>query len=264
MFTTQTLARFSAALFGALLVSLFFFPQAAIYAKEDMMLMFAPSGERAFAYADQHFSSLSPEDYDIERAYRLFKKAGELDPTLPYLFHELARIEFLKGNLPQALALINVQIAMHGEKTPNSYYVRGLIEGYKGEYDAAVVDYAQYLKVDPNNWAAANDYVWVLLKSGRAEEARSAAEKALRIAPDNAWLLNSYAIALYETGEIHAAYTQAVKAVVAARRVTHEEWLTAYPGNDPRVADEGIATLQKATEENIHRLEVELGITKVQ
>ena len=98
--------------------------------QERALLALHPSGEKAFAYAERHFNAQRTADYSIERAQFFFAKAALFDPTLPYLNHELARIEFLKGRFPTALALINMQIALHGEQTSNSYYIRGLIEGY--------------------------------------------------------------------------------------------------------------------------------------
>ncbi len=166
---------------------------------EDIMYALHPSPERAFAYGERHFSAGDVAEYDIVRAGYFFNEAAKKDPTIPYLYHELARIDFLRGDFTAALARINFQISMQGDKTPNSYYVRGLIEGYMGDYDASAKDYEHFLKFDPNNWAALNDYAWVLLKADRPGDAAEAAEKGLALFPNNAWLLNTDATALYET-----------------------------------------------------------------
>lgn len=222
-----------------------------------------PTAEKAFLYGGRHFTSLDSA-YNIDTAEYYYQQAAALDTNTPYLFHELARIAFLRGKFPEALALINIQISKFGDTAINSYYVRALIEGYMEQYAAAEADYSHFLQARPNNWAAINDYAWVLLKAGKSSEAQKELERALSMFPGNAWLLNSYAIALYESGDTTAAYPRAAEAVVAARMVTREDWLTAYPGNDPGIADEGIAALKIATEENIHRIEAALHSGAVQ
>lgn len=162
------------------------------------------------------------------------------------------------------MAQINLQISLHGTSTPNSYYVRGLIEGYAGDYDAAVRDYGYFLSVDPNNWATANDYAWVLLKADKSKEATKVTGDALKIHPDNAWLLATRAIALYEIGDLMGALSTAQRAKVEAAKITEAQWLIAYPGNDPRVAREGIATHQKSIDDNIHKIEAAIASSTIQ
>jgi tetratricopeptide (TPR) repeat protein len=221
---------------------------------ENIAYLLDPSAVRAFEYGERQFSSSDSAQYDIERAEHFFHLAASKDPSLPYAYHELARISFLKGDLRSALSQIDLQISMHSDKAPNSYYVRGLIEGYMGLYELAIEDYKLYLAFDPHNWAAINDYAWVLLKAGRAEEVVRVTDDGLKYFPDNAWLLNSSAIALYEVGDIERARDQAKKALIAASKVSEKQWLTAYPGNDPRIAEEGISTFIEAARENMHTI----------
>lgn len=228
-----------------------------------LSLKMAPSAERAFAYGERHFNAQQSADYNIERAEYYFEKAGQLDPALPYLNHELARIYFLKGNFTSALALINLQIAAQGDKTPNSYYIRGLIEGFAGDYDAAVADYAHFLKIAPPNWAAINDYAWVLLKANNPLQAASVTGLALNTFPDNAWLLNTNATALYEIGEFEHALIKSRAAVAESQKLGPKDWLLAYPGNDPRIAASGIAAFKEATLNNMHTIELAVGTSTV-
>ena len=221
---------------------------------EDALYAINPSAERALHYAERHFDAKRSRLYDIERTEYFLREAAALDPGLPYLYHELARVAFLRGNFTRALALINTQISLHGTATPSSYYVRGLIEGYMGKYNEAATDYEIYLESDPENWAAINDYAWVLLKANRAKEAAREAARGLQVFPDNPWLLNTFAIALYETGELEAALASAEKAMASVREVTEQQWLTAYPGNDPQIAGAGITALRKSIEDNMHSI----------
>ncbi len=244
----------------AFLGALFFFYQLAHERVgnmiEDITYRLDPSPARALSYGEAHFNSKDPSQYDVDRAEYFFHKAALLDPTLPYLYHELARIEFLKGNFPNALSLINLQIALHGDKTPNSYYIRGLIEGFAGDYDAAARDYAHFLEIAPPNWAAINDYAWVLLKSGNPLQAASVTGLALNSFPHNAWLLNTNATALYEIGDREQALVKARAAVVESRKLGPADWLLAYPGNDPRIAESGIGAFKAATLSNMHTIEL--------
>lgn len=231
---------------------------------EDVAYTLDPSAERAFQYGARHFSSDEPVRYDIDRAEHFFDLAALKDPTIPYLYHQLARISFLRGDFTRAMAQIDYQIQMHGDAAPNSYYVRGLIEGFMGDYDAAARDYAYFLKLFPSSWAGANDYAWVLLKADRPKDAAEVTEAALRVHPTNAWLLSTHAIALYEIGDLAGAVSVARQALVASSELTVREWLRAYPGNDPQVAREGLATHRKSIEDNIHTIEAVIANGAVQ
>lgn len=223
---------------------------------ENISYTLDPSAARAFDYGERHFNATDGFGYDIDRAQYFFRLAAAQDPMLPYVYHELARIDFLRGNFAAALAKINFQIAMHGDQTPNSYYIRGLIEGYMGAYDRSAADYKHYLGLlSTTNWAGLNDYAWVLLKAGRYEEAAQITDVALRLFPDNPWLLNSNAIAAYERGDQHRALDSARKAVVAVGSVSNAEWLQAYPGNDPAVASQGVESFKKAVTNNLYSIE---------
>jgi predicted Zn-dependent protease len=222
---------------------------------EDIVDFLAPNAAREFSYGERHFSAEQPAAYDIDRAERFFDEAALRDPKLPYVYHELARIAFLKGNFGEALGFIDSQIALQGDKTPNSYYVRGLIEGYSGDYTDAEIDYAHYLTYDPIDWAAVNDYSWVLLKDNKPAAADAAITAVLNYFPTNAWLLNSDAIALSELGATSTAQIRIDAAARAIEALTPDQWSAAYPGNDPRIAEEGLAAFQTAVKNNMHTID---------
>lgn len=231
---------------------------------EDVAFTLRPTAARALAYGARHFSARDTEGYDLARAEYFYRAAATIDPNAPYVFHQLARIEFLRGNFDTALTDIDLQIAMHGDSEPNAYYVRGLIEGYMGRYDDAVRDYGHFLSFDASDWAAMNDYAWVLLKAKRATEALVVTTRGLVQFPDNPWLLNSNAIALYELGHYEAAHDVAARAAAAAAEVTAAQWLRAYPGNDPRDAAAGITALQSGSAENMHMIEATIASSTIQ
>lgn len=222
-------------------------------AYEAAALTVDPSAERAYAYATRHFDARQPRDYDIDRAARLYETANEMDPTLRYLQHQRARIAFLKGDYNSALTLIDAELAIYPDSAP-SHYVRGLVKGFAGDYNGAAGDYEAYLKSDPKNWAAINDYAWVLLKAERPLDALVAVDWGLIFWPENPWLLNSKATAHYELGQLEKAHDAVQRAQEHVASVTTEAWLRAYPGNDPLIAEEGIAAFKEAVAENMHTI----------
>ncbi len=119
---------------------------------------------------------------------------------------------------------------------------------------AAAADYEKYFTLAPANWAAINDYAWVLLKADLPEAAHEALVWGLQEWPENAWLLNNQATALYELGRYEEARAVAEQAVVAIEKLSQEDWLNSYPGNDPKVADLGLATFKQAAAENLVKI----------
>ena len=232
--------------------------------REAISYKLDPSAEKALALGQKHFDSRRGDLYDIDRASSYLEEAYALDPDHPTLNHEMARIAFLRGDFDKAMQFIDREIELQGEAFPNAFYIRGLIEGYMGDYHAAALDYAVYLAHDPTNWAAINDYAWVLLKAHRIEDALLATERGLVHFPQNPWLLNSEAIALYELGRYEESMQSAALAAGAAEQVTPEIWLRAYPGNDPATAEAGIKSLREAIINNIHMAALTLAHGAVQ
>jgi tetratricopeptide (TPR) repeat protein len=226
---------------------------------QETQLRFFPSAKLAYELGSKHFDVEHQRDYDLGLAKKYFETANALDPKLPYVRHQLARIEFLEGDFALALLYIDAEIALSDKPaTPSSYYVRGLIEGYMEKYDAAAYDYEAYLKTDPDNWAAINDYAWVLLKDERYRDALNATDWGLRTWPDNPWLLNSKATALFELGQLEEANDAVQKAAQYVANVTESEWSYAYPGNDPLIAKEGVESFKAAILTNMHTISLAL------
>jgi tetratricopeptide (TPR) repeat protein len=223
-------------------------------ASENTLFKMRPSAEKALAYGGRHLNASSRALYDIDRTEMWFRTAERMEAELPLLNHQLARVTFLRGNLGEALFYIEKEIQLGNHKS-NAHYMRGLIQGYLGNYTEAAKSYEKYLVDNPQNWAGLTDYAWVLLKAKRFEDARDATERGLMVFPDNAWLLNTSAIALYELGDLSLALERAQKAVAATEKLTESDWLHAYPGNDPAIAHEGLATLRKSAVDNMHIVE---------
>lgn len=220
---------------------------------EDLALALDPSAERAYRYATKYFDATRPDDYDMARARELFETAHKLDPQLQYLQHQRARVAFLEGDFSRALSFVDAEIAANPSSL-SSYYVRGLIKGFTRDYAGAAADYETYLRSDSTNWAAINDYAWVLLKADRPLDALVALDWGLLSWPENPWLLNSKATAHFELGQLSLALEAAEKAERHVGTVTEAAWLQAYPGNDPLVAGEGVVALNDAVRANMHTI----------
>ena len=41
---------------------------------------------------------------------------------------------------------------------------------------------------------------------------------------------------------------------ITVAKISEADWLNAYPGNDPKIAGEGIAAFKKAVENNMHTI----------
>ncbi len=242
----------------AVLVGLLLVPSARatlVDGLEYATFLVAPSAEKAFERGERHFDVTDPYAYDLSRAEYYFRQAIELDPQYPHAHHQIARILFLKGLFDAALAQIEMEIKNQGEVEPNTYYVRGLIHGFREDYVAAEADYRTFLKKDPKNWAATNDLAWILLKDNRPLEALHAIDEVLPYWPINPWLFNNRATALYELERLDEAIGDARRASTLVQDVSEEDWAVAYPGNDPGSAGDGLRAFKEAVAKNLEKIE---------
>ncbi len=223
-----------------------------VFIYEDVALLLAPSADRAYAYGTRHFNATDPAHYNLARAEKMYTLALSMDPAFPYTHHQIARIAFLKGD--HARALVHINESIDRDPDPSSFYIRGLIKGFVGDYEGAARDYRTFLREKPTSWAGINDYAWVLLKADRPLEALVAVDWGLIYSPENVWLYNNKATAHMELGQYELAYDAALRAQEMVGGVSEEEWLRAYPGNDPLIAAEGIEALKNAIEINIHTI----------
>ena len=199
-----------------------------------------------------YFNLRGDGEYDLEKAERYFEKALTLDSNVPDAWHNLARIDFLNGDFDNALYKINKQIEIHGDSFMASYYIRGLIYGFMGEFEKAEENFLVFLEWTPGNWAALNDLAWIYFQNEKYQKAADTARRALEFeyASNNPWLLNMYGLALFNMGEKENASALFERALSGAQLLTSADWELAYPGNDPRIAEQGLAEMISAIEFN--------------
>ena len=198
-----------------------------------------------------YFNRRSEGAYDLEKAEIYFYRALEINPEIPRVWHQLARIDFLQGNLGSALGKINKQIEIHGDSQSNSYYVRGLIYSYSGQFEKAEADFLRFLEWKEKSWAANNDLAWIYFRQGRYEKTEEIAQRGLLYDHDNPWLLNMRGVSLLNLNRKEEAESILLQALAEAQKLTEEDWRNAYTGNDPRIAKQGLNEMVTTIESNL-------------
>lgn len=88
----------------------------------ELSLAINPDARFTLYLGNYYFNVYGDGVYDLVRAEKFFYKALELDPRVPDAWHQLARIDFLRGKFRSALDKINWQIELHGDSFMASYY----------------------------------------------------------------------------------------------------------------------------------------------
>ena len=171
--------------------------------------------------------------YDLDKAEKWYKAALKVYPKLSNAHYQLARIYFVKNNFSAALNEINAELFLNPENQ-RSNYVRGLINGYSGNYQAAVDDFKKFIAWQPNEWAGYADLAWVYYEKSDYKKSEEVLSAALEKFPENAWLLNGLS-AVYSKTNSPLFEEIFKKAQDTAGKLTINDFKRAYPGNDPKL-----------------------------
>lgn len=187
--------------------------------------------------------------YDLARSQWAFEKALRLDPGIPMAHYQLGRIYFIKGELDTATEEIQKELLLHPE-IPNSHYVLGLIQGYSGDFEEAEKDFQVFIERVPEQWAGYNDLAWIQVKLGKFQKAQNTVSIAFERLPGekvrNPWLWTSLGVARLNLKEYNKAKDAFETALGIASRMSAQYFWSAYPGNDPRTAEDAFGQF-KAT-----------------
>lgn len=179
--------------------------------------------------------------YNLEKAAESYKRALEISPSHPFAHYQYARAEFLRGRLAAALEQVEKQMEVNPD-FPNAWYVRGLIHGYAGLWQKAADDFRTFISRVPEQWAGYNDLAWILAKLENFAEMKQVINEAFEKLPyekgRNPWLWTGLGIAELNLGEYRTARESLEKALGIAENMTPEYFWSAYPGNDPRSAQD--------------------------
>lgn len=225
-----------------------------LWEKADMPMsavFLNPKAEFALSIGNYYFNVGGEGEYDLAKAEKFFRYALFLNSRVPDVRHQLARIDFLRGDFENALEKINKQIELHGDSFMASFYIRGLIEGYSGKLDEAEADFKKFLEWDKTNWAAHNDLAWIYFQKGDYKKTEEIARKGLEFNRGNAWLLTSLGVALLNQNKKEEALAALQGARVSVDLLTEADWQRAYPGNDPAWSQKGLEEMKKTIEFNL-------------
>ena len=73
---------------------------------------------------------------------------------------------------------------------------------------------------------------------------------------ESAWLWNSLGVAELNLKEYGGASVSFEKALKFFSRLSVSDWQSAYPGNDPRKAEEGLVSFHDAIQKNLEKSRV--------
>jgi tetratricopeptide (TPR) repeat protein len=206
--------------------------------------------EDAALFSDLGELYFSHDHYDIALAKRFYERSVSINPTKLHNHYQLGRIYFLEGNFPRALSEIEAEQQLN-PSFGKTHYMKGLILGYMGNYESSAAAFGKFIESDPINWAGYNDLSWVYFSSGDFASAKLTAEIGLGYAARNPWLLNSLGVAelgLEDKTRARAAFSQALESLAA---LGPSDWGRAYPGNDPRIYDEGFDSMKESIVTNL-------------
>jgi tetratricopeptide (TPR) repeat protein len=204
-------------------------------------------GEKLFDRGEYY---LSVTHYDVNRAEFFYKICLKINDRQPLAHYQLGRIYFLGGKFDLAIAEFDKELANYPENK-HSYYMRGLTNGYAGNYDEAISNFKEYIEWNPKTWAGYNDLVWVYLLKKDYQGAEEASREGLKNSPNNPWLLSNLGTALLNQERYQEAKDELILAKSFSEKLTAQDWSEVYPGNNPGVAGLGLRDMKAAIQLNV-------------
>jgi class 3 adenylate cyclase/predicted negative regulator of RcsB-dependent stress response len=116
---------------------------------------------------------------------------------------ELAQIQMLSGralrdrhDADKALEALNASIAL--KPTPAAFALRGTVHYDAGDWERAIADYSEAIRLDGANGEAFNNRAWTYYRAGKPDKALPDADTAVRLLARQAYVWDT-------RGHIHAA-----------------------------------------------------------
>ena len=226
------------------------------YRLADVSYYLNPSARRAFEIGNYYFNWDFEGAYDLETARFYYQEALTHDQSISGPWYQLGRIDFLEGDFSAAILKFDQQIAAHPDTEDvffdRAHYMRGLTYGYMRQFTLAERDFMELLERsgEDAHWAYYVDLGWIYFSQGKFEELGDVSSEGVMRYPDNPWILSNLGLALMNLGYVEAAPVFAF-ALEEAQKLTVSDWERAYPGNDPRLASQGLSEMVAAIEENL-------------
>lgn len=218
-----------------------------------------PDVSDPFLLGEYYFNANGEGEYDLQKAREYYTQAIEEDPRGNVsAWYQLGRIDFIEGNLDAALYKFNRQLEYFGLERSNVYYMIGLTYGFRAkqtgsqsDYENAATAFATFVEMVPEAPWPRVDLAWVYFNQGNYEAMLSPLAEGLTYEPDNAWLHNMYGLALLNTGKREEAHEHFLAAQELAADLTTDDWGKTYPGNDPRLWNQGLTEFRQAIDKNV-------------
>ena len=194
--------------------------------------------------------------YNIAIAETFFSKAAESTLEDRWVNYQLSRINFIKGDLQRAIYFANRELELYPDNC-RTHYIRGLTYGYMERLDEAIQDFEVFNTCFPDTWAGHNDLAWFWFRKGDMKKVIEVIEKTIQVGTNAAspWLQNTYGVALMNTGHYVRAENAFLMAKYLANNMTKEDWGKAYPGNDPKIYEQGLNSMRLSIQKNLELLE---------
>lgn len=168
----------------------------------------------------------------------------------PYIYYQLARIDFIEGHLDDSIAKLHKELEIFPENN-HTYYILGLTLGYMNKEQEAIDAFTKYVDTHPNTWAGRNDKAWLQFRLGDVDAALTTILPAYTMYPDNPWVLNTYGVLQMNKKNYKEAQKALSKGSLIAEKLTEEAWGKAYPGNDPRIYATGLSAMRTSFTTNL-------------
>jgi tetratricopeptide (TPR) repeat protein len=121
---------------------------------------------------------------------------GEL-PTFGYAVAKVVREEESSDAAIAACSRAITSAKWTGPRLAAIYYNRGAIHGKRHDFDSAIVDYNQAIRLDPQNVDAHINRGVAYYAKGDSDRAIADYERALRLDPNNADAYNNRGVAYF-------------------------------------------------------------------
>jgi|GEM_PF-6394521 len=190
------------------------------------------------------------EEYDIARANRLYDQVIAIDPTIAWPWYQKGRIAFLYKDYEQSLWYLEKFQTLADRPRPRAMYLKGVVQGFAGDTEAALVSLKEYYAIDQESWYIYNNLAWVYFQLGQFNDMNEISATGVALHPENAWLLMNRSLALYNLGEVEQAKKYINRSYNEAIKLTEANWSATYPGNDPLIAQMGLDELLSIVEAN--------------
>lgn len=171
---------------------------------------------------------------NYRESLKYFKKVYQLNPNYPGVNLEIGKFYFL-GFISLNEALVHFTKEIELTNHPYAYHERGIIYGYLRQWDKAEKDFRQEIVLS-DNWAGYLNLAWILFSQGEFNEAEKIMQIVNQKKPESIWSLNGLGVIHLNQGKYELAIQELEKAFEKAQILNIEDYLRAYPNNNPKLA----------------------------